>query len=873
MARVPRCSREDEASDCDGGWLDGGWFRRGESGFPPLSRSPLLLAHLQQRVSPQWMVAHVLSVSPSPTSSHFPSSNSPSPSPPSSHSSLPSPTSTSASHTPTTKPTTPAPRPPPSSSLSGFKTPMEPRGGRPSLSSSASPKLNGLAIPAPPSPSPSASSFRSTPAPRPSRRGGPFNEDDSLAVNPLYSLGERVTAGEIAPNRIVINKDGVVVRAGDGSKSPARWGRGGRGKNGKETPPKTTVPTEGQRAGWPHLFHHRGVHHTHATNGNGNGASATPKQQEDSETDSEGKKLEGFKDNPYEQDQSDKLRMKVRQAKQDAREKLQEGGWRTPEVEKGEEEVLEPRLKSMLERKELLNGGAGGGESDTNGGGSFYATASEAGGVSATATDVESSPASLPSVPPRSDSPISCASLSETTPPAPSQPQFSPPTAIPADSHAPIASSSRLSPLLENSPHAPRQPRTSSLYSSTSPARSAPAGSPSLPLGYTSTPSYLSPSHASARRPSDASTNASPPTLSTTPPTMRRSHTTGSPPLLAAAGASSSTLSVPSTVPFASSSGQRRMSSAGSSGRVRGSSFIGSERQQRSNSYSPSPQQHASLYQHPSTSTHQQHPPFSPSSAPVRSTSMQLDDVETSIAAQAEAIRRQRQEKRAEADREAAKAEREREREVREPPASSSGRENGGGLGVGGLAGPGALLKRRSTRTGSGSSQQEQILRPGTATGAAAGKAKEVDPAAAMAASSSAGGAGEGLAGNSEDAAPVPTPLGGRLARAAGVQEEDLHPGGAGAAGVLVGNLIGQDHANYVLMYNMLTGIRIGVRSSFALSALFAETDPLPRPLAGLSLSSEAKTRAYGRRLHRSTQVFVRHVRLYLSLPSPLSLS
>jgi 1-phosphatidylinositol-4-phosphate 5-kinase len=28
----------------------------------------------------------------------------------------------------------------------------------------------------------------------------------------------------------------------------------------------------------------------------------------------------------------------------------------------------------------------------------------------------------------------------------------------------------------------------------------------------------------------------------------------------------------------------------------------------------------------------------------------------------------------------------------------------------------------------------------------------------------------------------------------------------------LVGNLIGEDHVNYVLMYNMLTGIRIGVR-------------------------------------------------------------
>lgn len=32
---------------------------------------------------------------------------------------------------------------------------------------------------------------------------------------------------------------------------------------------------------------------------------------------------------------------------------------------------------------------------------------------------------------------------------------------------------------------------------------------------------------------------------------------------------------------------------------------------------------------------------------------------------------------------------------------------------------------------------------------------------------------------------------------------------------VLVGNLIGEDHVNYVLMYNMLTGIRIGVRLLF----------------------------------------------------------
>lgn len=36
----------------------------------------------------------------------------------------------------------------------------------------------------------------------------------------------------------------------------------------------------------------------------------------------------------------------------------------------------------------------------------------------------------------------------------------------------------------------------------------------------------------------------------------------------------------------------------------------------------------------------------------------------------------------------------------------------------------------------------------------------------------------------------------------------------------LVGNLIGEDHVNYVLMYNMLTGIRIAVRTVILLSYL-----------------------------------------------------
>lgn len=74
---------------------------------------------------------------------------------------------------------------------------------------------------------------------------------------------------------------------------------------------------------------------------------------------------------------------------------------------------------------------------------------------------------------------------------------------------------------------------------------------------------------------------------------------------------------------------------------------------------------------------------------------------------------------------------------------------------------------------------------------------------------------------------------------------------------VLVGNLIGEGHENYVMMYNMLTGIRIGV------SPLISSADGarLIFGSAGLALSSEAEATSYRRRLHRATQVLVRHRR------------
>lgn len=127
------------------------------------------------------------------------------------------------------------------------------------------------------------------------------------------------------------------------------------------------------------------------------------------------------------------------------------------------------------------------------------------------------------------------------------------------------------------------------------------------------------------------------------------------------------------------------------------------------------------------------------------------DEVESSIAAQADAIRKQRQEKRL-------AEERERERH-------GHGRRSSYG-------------KTGESSTGLG----------GVASGSGVG-------------SSAIGGAGAQSLGAGG------APMMKRRSTRAGSGDSHNGPG----QGVLVGNLIGQDHANYVLMYNMLTGIRIGV--------------------------------------------------------------
>lgn len=78
----------------------------------------------------------------------------------------------------------------------------------------------------------------------------------------------------------------------------------------------------------------------------------------------------------------------------------------------------------------------------------------------------------------------------------------------------------------------------------------------------------------------------------------------------------------------------------------------------------------------------------------------------------------------------------------------------------------------------------------------------------------------------------------------------------------LVGNLIGEDHVNYVLMYNMLTGIRVAVRL-FDLPVLTALL--MSGFWIGLSMSGQDQTTIDRRGLHCTTQVLVR----YVSAPSP----
>ncbi|BGP16165.1 hypothetical protein JCM10213_006100 [Rhodosporidiobolus nylandii] len=670
----------------------------------------------------------------------------------------------------------------------------------------------------------------------PSRARANFGQGvdaDEGGVNPLFSLSERVSAGEVDPSRVVIQRNGVTVREGP----PPTAGVWGQVKARKE---RERVLGNG-RGGHGHGFFH--THH-HA---NGGARHEEDKQAGD-ELDRKGKTLrldgspaagqaeevEDFRDEPEEQDRSEALKLRLREKRADLQERLEEGGWLSPDDEDEPREVLEPRLAAMLDRRD----GAG---EQTNGAStsSVYSTAaSETSGPASTSESLALSSSALSS---------SYASVADTPIPPPSSsfpsatsPSSSPPRASlpPIQPHtAPLASSSRLSPLLETSPVLPTAaalpPRTSSLMtpSLTAPVpSSAVSSSPSRPRSRSSLrtnpsqpdfrPSFgLAPSHPAAAPP--------PPELSPTgttylapqppsphvgmiPPSMRRSNTTGSSPTSSPSTSPAAGPPHPAGVlpyitsshlaPPPSSDRRRYSTTASPAGRTRGSSLsaaaAAASQAQRSNSFSPAslsrpahvhPPHHSYLHPH---AHHPQNP-------------QQADDVESSIALQAEAIRRQRAEKREAQEKEAARLEREAAREKERESAASSSlpspppgaqEKDRLGLGVGlpqSLPGPGALLKRRTTRMGSGSSA---LTAPdGTPQRSASG----ASTASPMPASSPA-----------DEPSATPATESGRRSRAGG-REEDEDPRAGG--GVLVGNLIGQDHANYVLMYNMLTGIRIGV--------------------------------------------------------------
>ncbi len=62
----------------------------------------------------------------------------------------------------------------------------------------------------------------------------------------------------------------------------------------------------------------------------------------------------------------------------------------------------------------------------------------------------------------------------------------------------------------------------------------------------------------------------------------------------------------------------------------------------------------------------------------------------------------------------------------------------------------------------------------------------------------------------------------------------------------LVGNLVGTDHVNYVLMYNMLTGIRVAVSTSIiSFPSLYSLG-----PFVGIEMSGQDKSTIDRRRLH-----------------------
>jgi hypothetical protein len=187
----------------------------------------------------------------------------------------------------------------------------------------------------------------------------------------------------------------------------------------------------------------------------------------------------------------------------------------------------------------------------------------------------------------------------------------------------------------------------------------------------------------------------------------------------------------------------------------------------------------------------------------------QTEELEDSIARQAEQIRKERASKRQENERQQVKAALLQHQQQQQPPLAPLRIDTSGSV----------------PKESKGKERERDRLESNTPQAASSSKPlpniqQEIDKQASPVTPTSPTGylwnspvAGEHALVRSpvEGHFPSPTTANGQLSTSQG-------PGGAaarqGSAPVLVGNLIGEDHVNYILMYNMLTGIRIGVSAS-----------------------------------------------------------
>lgn len=515
----------------------------------------------------------------------------------------------------------------------------------------------------------------------------PNGSGDGVGVNPLFDLEQRVKSGQLNDVHVFRAADGVVdVREGSPTTSylPSSWRKLGSNSDAKGKRRQTDVNGDG--------------HDSDSSSRMGGDRTVLYGQGQEEHTGRAEDEVTDFKDHEIESSRRDRARFKAHGWKVDVKEKVRDSSHHRPEPRK-----VDPEVSSALARTSSRDSASrisldrrssqstitstapshqpalANGNHEMSTSSSFYSAVSEAGRSS---SRQDSSILDRP----RSESPVSLRHDPI--------PRTSTPPPIRAQDRTPVLNVPGY--LVTNSRAAPLP-----LSEGGSPPRLIPTASLTKPL-------HPNPSNGSLRPPSSISGRAASPSTSIgAPPSPRRSYTTGS-----ALGPTSSR--------------------ASASSRLNQSPMM----PHRTLSYSQSsPQGDSSYFSNIAgdSSTAMAQSSAAGAAAP-------YDEVESSIAAQADVIRKQRQEKRLAEERErgdlsaAAAAGR-----------TSSGKAGhvGSGLGSAGQPnGPGGapMTKRRSTRAGSGDSQ-----------------------------------------------------------------------GGGMAQGVLVGNLIGQDHANYVLMYNMLTGIRIGV--------------------------------------------------------------